>query len=155
MEAGQLRGIRAIGYTALNRARLEAGLIVANADFITAEHALRADRVRMPDEIGLGFMIDLEKGHFNGRRAIVEARRKSTLRHVLVGLEIEGNIPAEHAIVYHRKTQGGRAGQRGDLVADGQAQHRASPAWRGPTATRSSTTSGSRSTRCASCNTRS
>ena len=47
---------------------------------------------------------------------------------MLVGLEIEGNIPAEHAIVYHRKKTGGRAGQRRDLVADGQAQHRASPA---------------------------
>ncbi|CCV11150.1 aminomethyltransferase family protein [Mesorhizobium sp. STM 4661] len=105
MAAGELRGIRAVGYTALNRARLEAGLIVANADFVTAEHAIRADRLRMPDEIGLGFMIDLEKGHFNGRRAILEARVKNRLRHVLVGLEIEGNIPAEHAIVYHRKSQ--------------------------------------------------
>ena len=105
MEAGQSRGIRAIGYTALNRARLEAGLIVANADFSTAEHALRADRVRMPDEIGLGFMVDLAKGHFNGRRAIEAARTGKTLRHILVGLEIEGNIPADHAIVYHRKTR--------------------------------------------------
>ncbi|AZO45722.1 aminomethyl transferase family protein [Mesorhizobium sp. M7D.F.Ca.US.005.01.1.1] len=103
MTSGDLRGIRAIGYTALNRARLEAGLIVANADFTTAEHAIRADRLRMPDEIGLGFMIDLEKGHFNGRRAILEARAKRKLRYVLVGLEIEGNIPAEHAIVYHKK----------------------------------------------------
>lgn len=102
MEAGRLHGIRAIGYTALNRARLEAGLIVANADFSTAEHALRADRVRMPDEIGLGFMVDLEKGHFNGRRAIEIARKNKKLRHILVGLEIEGNIPADHAIVYHR-----------------------------------------------------
>ena len=59
----------------------------------------------MPDEIGLGFMVDLEKGHFNGRKAIAEARRKKTLRHILVGLEIEGNIPADHAIVYHRKTK--------------------------------------------------
>jgi aminomethyltransferase len=101
--AGELRGLRAIGYQALNRARIEAGLIVANADFSTADHALRADRVRMPDEIGLGFMVDENKGHFNGRRAILEARRKKTLKHVLVGLEIEGNIPAEHAIVYHRK----------------------------------------------------
>ena len=104
-KAGELRGIRAIGYAALNRARLEAGLIVANADFTTADHALRADRVRMPDEIGLGFMIDLEKGHFNGRNAIVAARASGSMQHVLVGLEIEGNIPAEHAIVYHRKTR--------------------------------------------------
>jgi aminomethyltransferase len=103
IEAGQTRGIRAIGYTALNRARLEAGLIVANADFSTAEHALRADRVRMPDEIGLGFMIDLNKGHFNGRRTIEEARKGKKARHVLVGLEIEGNIPADQAIVYHNR----------------------------------------------------
>jgi len=104
-EAGELHGIRAIGYTALNRARLEAGLIVANSDFVTAEHAIRADRLRMPDEIGLGFMVDPAKGHFNGRRAILDARERKKLRHVLVGLEIEGNIPAEHAIVYHRKSR--------------------------------------------------
>lgn len=102
VEAGRLHGIRAVGYTALNRARIEAGFIVANADFIAAEHAVRADRVRMPDEIGLGWMIDEAKGHFNGRRAILAARKESRLRHVLVGLEIEGNVPAEHAIVYHK-----------------------------------------------------
>lgn len=105
VRAGELHGIRAIGYTALNRARLEAGLIVANADFITAEHAIRSDRLRMPDEIGLGFMVDPAKGHFNGRRAILEARQRKNLRNVLVGLAIEGNIPAEYAIVYHRKVQ--------------------------------------------------
>jgi aminomethyltransferase len=103
--AGKLRGIRAIGYTALNRARIETGFIVANADFVTSEHAVRADRVRMPDEIGLDWMVDFDKPHFNGRRAIAEARRKGTLQHILVGLEIEGNVPAEHAIVYHRKTR--------------------------------------------------
>ena len=104
-EVGRLHGIRAIGYTALNRARIETGFIVANADFTTAEHAVRADRVRMPDEIGLDWMVDLDKPHFNGRRAIERARREDTLKHILVGLEIEGNVPAEHAIVYHRKTK--------------------------------------------------
>lgn len=101
--AGELYGIRAIGNAALNHARIEAGLIVANIDFITADHALRADRVRMPDETGLGWMVDLKKGHFNGRRAIEDARGNNSMRHVLVGLEIEGNVPADHAIVYHRK----------------------------------------------------
>jgi aminomethyltransferase len=101
-EAGRLYGLRAIGYAALDRARIEAGFIVANADFVTAEHAVRADRVRLPDEIGLGWMVDEAKDHFNGRRAILKARREGTARHVLVGLEVEGNVPAEHAIVYHR-----------------------------------------------------
>lgn len=102
-EAGRLHGLRAIGYGALNRARIEAGLIVANADFVTAETALRADRARLPDEIGLGWMVDSEKGHFNGRNAILKARAEGTARWITVGLEIDGNVPAEHAVVYHRK----------------------------------------------------
>jgi aminomethyltransferase len=101
-EAGRVHALRAIGYGALNRARIEAGLIVANADFVTAETALRADRARQPDEIGLGWMVDPEKGHFNGRNAIMKARSDGSARFVTVGLEIEGNVPAEHAIVYHR-----------------------------------------------------
>lgn len=100
--AGTGFGLKAIGYDALNRARVEAGFIVANADFITAEAALRADRERMPDEIGLDWLVDAEKPYFNGRDAIFWAREKNTLKHILVGLEIEGNIPAEGAIVYHR-----------------------------------------------------
>lgn len=103
--AGDIHGIRAIGYTALNRARIETGFIVANGDFVAAEHAIRSDRVRQPDEIGLDWLVDLDKPHFNGRRAIEKARVNKTLKHVLVGLEIEGNVPAEHAIVYHRKTK--------------------------------------------------
>jgi glycine cleavage system T protein (aminomethyltransferase) len=102
-DAGKPYGLRAIGYAALNAARIEAGMILANGDFITAETALRADRARLPDEIGLDWMVDLKKGPFNGRRAIEAARRDGTAAHILVGLEIEGNIPAEHAIVYHRK----------------------------------------------------
>lgn len=100
--AGTGFGLKAIGYDALNRARVEAGFIVANADFVTAEAALRADRERLPDEIGLDWLVDAEKPYFNGRDAIFRAREKNALKHILVGLEIEGNIPAEGAIVYHR-----------------------------------------------------
>lgn len=103
--AGALFGLQAIGYGALNRARIEAGFIVANADFTTADTALRADRERLPDEIGLEWLVDPEKPFFNGRNAILKARRNKSLRHILVGLEIEGNIAAEHALVYHRKTR--------------------------------------------------
>lgn len=100
--AGRLHGIVPIGYAALNNARIEAGFIVANVDFVSAGHALRSDRVRTPDEIGLGWLVDPDKPHFNGKRAILAARQAKT-GHVLVGLEIEGNTPAEHAIVYHGK----------------------------------------------------
>lgn len=99
-QAGAPHGLTPIGYAALDQARLEAGFIVANHDFVTADRALRPDRTRFPDEIGLDWLVDLNKDHFNGRRAIVEARQKGRLRHVLVGLEIEGNIPADNALVY-------------------------------------------------------
>ncbi|MCC5972767.1 MAG: aminomethyltransferase family protein [Rubellimicrobium sp.] len=100
MISGRLHGIRPVGTEALNIARIEAGFITANADFVCAEHALRPDRARQPDEIGLDWMVDLDKGPFNGRAAIRAARRDRTLKWALVGLDIEGNISAEGSIVY-------------------------------------------------------
>lgn len=96
-EAGRQRGIRAIGYAALNIARIETGFIVANSDFTAAWTALREDRARRPDEIGLAWLIDLKKGNFTGRRALVSGKP----RYMLAGLQIEGNIPAEGALIYH------------------------------------------------------
>ncbi len=102
-DAGHLYGITAIGYGALNLARLEAGFIVANADFVTAETAIRANRRRSPFEIGLDWLIAFDKGcHFNGAAALRAEKKDGTSRHVLVALDIEGNIPAEHALVYHK-----------------------------------------------------
>ncbi len=102
-EAGALHGIRAVGYQALNQCRIEAAFIVPNADFMTASHVLRPDRARLPDEIGLDWLVDPDKPNFNGKRAILSAQAKGTAKHVLVGLEIEGNVPAEGAIIYHRQ----------------------------------------------------
>jgi aminomethyltransferase len=102
-ESGNRNRMRAIGYAALNHARIEAGFIVANADFVTSETALREDRLRLPDEIGLDWLVDLEKPNFNGRRAIVRARDKKTLKHILVGLEVEGNVAGPLSLIYHRK----------------------------------------------------
>lgn len=102
-ESGNRNRMRAIGYAALNHARIEAGFIVANADFVTSETALREDRLRLPDEIGLDWLVDVEKPNFNGRRAIVRAREKKTLKHILVGLEVEGNVAGPLSLIYHRK----------------------------------------------------
>lgn len=102
-ESGNRNRMRAIGYAALNHARIEAGFIVANADFVTSETALREDRLRLPDEIGLDWLVDVEKPNFNGRRAIMRAREKKTLKHILVGLEVEGNVAGPLSLIYHRK----------------------------------------------------
>ncbi|MEZ5925173.1 MAG: aminomethyltransferase family protein [Hyphomicrobiaceae bacterium] len=100
-EAGRLHGLRPYGNTALNLARIEAGLIMAAADFVNAEHALRRDRPRSPYELGLGWMVDLGKGHFNGRRALAAEHASGSSRYAFVGLDIEGNIPATGSLVYY------------------------------------------------------
>ncbi len=102
MAAGELPGLRPIGTNALNLARIEAGFIIAGMDFVPAGAALRADRARSPFELGLDWMIDWSKGHFTGRRALLAEKAKGSTW-ALVGLDIEGNVAAEHAIVYHAK----------------------------------------------------
>lgn len=100
--AGRVWGLTPIGTEALNLARIEAGFLIANADFIPVQQALREDRARSPLEMGLGWMIDWDKGHFTGRRALAAERARGPER-AFVGLDIPGNIPAEGAILYHRK----------------------------------------------------
>jgi len=102
-EAGAIHGIRAIGTTALNMARIEAGFIITNMDFVAAEQAIRSGRARSPLEMGLDWMIDFDKGHFNGRRALVAEKAKGNSKWALVGLDIEGNVAAEHSLIYHNK----------------------------------------------------
>jgi aminomethyltransferase len=106
-EAGKLHGLRPIGSEALNIARIEAGLLITGYDFVPADACLREDRLRSPLEMGLAWMIDWEKGHFTGKAALVR-QRDTGPRWTFVGLEIDGNISAEGAILYHnRKTEAG------------------------------------------------
>lgn len=102
MAAGALWGIRPIGTDALDMARIEAGFIITNMDFIPADQALRENRVRSPFELALDWMIDWDKGHFNGRRALL-AEKANGSEWALVGLDIEGNVSTEGSIIYHDK----------------------------------------------------
>ncbi len=99
MQAGESRGIRAIGSQALNIARIEAGFLSPNVDFISAEHSLRVGRDRSPLELGLAWLVDFDKGHFTGRRALLAERQRGAQR-LLVGLDIAGSKPAHNALVY-------------------------------------------------------
>ena len=104
MAAGAPWGTRPIGTRALNVARIEAGFLIANMDFVPAEQAVREDRVRTPFELGLDWLIDWEKGHFNGRRALL-AERRSGSKWAMVALDIEGNIDTDGSLIYHKKTR--------------------------------------------------
>jgi aminomethyltransferase len=103
MAAGKSRGIRPIGSQALNIARIEAGFIMPNHDFVSAEHTIRTGRDRSPFELGLDWLVDFNKGHFNGRRALLAEKQRGPRRR-LVGLDIEGNKPAHNALIYSDHT---------------------------------------------------
>ncbi|MFZ0009900.1 MAG: aminomethyltransferase family protein [Steroidobacteraceae bacterium] len=105
MEAGRTRGIRAIGSRALNIARIEAGFLLPNLDFMPAERALHLGTERSPLELGLAWAVDFGKGHFTGRRALLAQQRRG-LRRCLAGLEIEGEKPAHNSLLYDER--GGR-----------------------------------------------
>jgi aminomethyltransferase len=103
LAAGAYCSIRPVGARALNLARIEAGFIITNLDFIPADQAVREDRVRSPFELSLDWMIDWDKGHFTGRRALLAERDKGSSKWALVGLDVAGNVSAEDSLIYHAK----------------------------------------------------
>jgi aminomethyltransferase len=106
MAVGRTRGIRPIGSKALNIARIEAGFLQPNVDFVSSAQTVLMRHDRSPLELGLEWLVDFKKPYFTGRRALVEEHRRGTKRR-LVGLDIEGNKPAHSALLYSD-----RAGRR-------------------------------------------
>jgi aminomethyltransferase len=102
IEAGRLRGIRVIGYEALDMARIEAGFLLPRVDFVSSETHLRPGRARNPFELGLDWLVALDKPQFNGRRALLRLAAEKP-RRKLVAIEIDRNKAAHHALVYHAK----------------------------------------------------
>jgi aminomethyltransferase len=105
MAAGHTRGIRPIGSKALNVARIEAGFLQPSVDFVSSAHTVLMDRDRSPLELGLEWLVDFDKPHFTGRRALLEEKQRGAARR-MAGLDIEGNKPAHHALLY--SDRGGR-----------------------------------------------
>ena len=126
MAAGALHGLRPIGTNALNLARIEAGFIITGMDFVPADTAVRADRARSPFELGLDWMIDWQKGHFTGRRALLAEKRQG-LHLVPRRPRHRRQRPGRPRHRLPREEEGGRPHHRRRLVALDQAQHRARP----------------------------
>ena len=100
--AGQVHGIKPIGTHALELARIEAGFIQAGSDFMPADEAIRPGRTRSPYELGLGWLVDLDKPNFTGRAALVTEKAKGS-RYNFVKLNVEGNKPANDSFIYNNK----------------------------------------------------
>ncbi len=88
MERGRDFGIMPAGIVALDIARIEAGLIMLQVDYISARKALIPSQKSSPFEIGLGWAVELQKGNFIGRRALL-AEQKAGSKWKLVGLEVD------------------------------------------------------------------
>jgi aminomethyltransferase len=101
-EAGERRGIRAMGSQALDLLRIEAGFILAGVDFLPAMEAVRPSHTRSPFELGLGWLVHFDKSIFNGRRALLKEKENGSRYH-LVKLDIDGNKPAKDSFVFTRK----------------------------------------------------
>jgi len=90
MEAGRSFDVHPTGMLALDVARIEAGLILADVDYISSKKALIAAQKSSPAEVGLGKLVHYEKENFIGRQALVEEKKLGPKRS-LVGLEIDWN----------------------------------------------------------------
>lgn len=109
MEAGRSRGIRAVGSRALNTARIEAGFLLPNVDFVPGERCVFIGTERSPLELGLAWLVDFAKGHFTGRRSLLEEQRRGSRRR-LVGLDVEGTKPGHNALLYADRSLRRQAG---------------------------------------------
>ena len=88
IEAGTPYGITPCGLLALDIARIEAGLILLDVDYVPAHRALIENQKSSPFELNLGWAVKLEKPAFVGRAALAaEAARGPGWN--LVGLETE------------------------------------------------------------------
>ncbi len=88
IDAGTPHGIMPAGMLALDVARIEAGLMLIDVDYVPARKALIDGQTSSPFELDLGWTVNLKKERFVGREALVaEAARDPQWR--FVGIEIE------------------------------------------------------------------
>nr|MCS5646496.1 aminomethyltransferase family protein [Candidatus Neomarinimicrobiota bacterium] len=70
MDKGKPFGITPTGLQALDMARIEAGLILLDVDYISSRHAIVESRKSSPYELGLGWSVKMKKNKFIGKQAL-------------------------------------------------------------------------------------
>jgi aminomethyltransferase len=87
-DQGRAFDLHPTGMLALDVARIEAGLLLIEVDYISSKKALIESQKYSPYELGFGRMVHLEKENFIGRNALVRDQKNGVARQ-LVGLEID------------------------------------------------------------------
>jgi glycine cleavage system T protein (aminomethyltransferase) len=132
LAAGEDHGLRPCGIRAMDVARVEAGLVLIEVDYTSARTALTPEHEYTPDEIGLGRLVNFDKGDFVGRRALEHERAAAVPRRRLAGIELDwegieaafarhGLAPAVEATVNREATP--------ILYAGGQVGRATSTCW--------------------------
>ena len=88
MDKGKSYGFTPTGLQALDMARIEAGLILLDVEYISARHAIIEPRKSSPYELGLGWAVKMKKKDFIGKKAL-KAELSRGPEWNLVGIEIE------------------------------------------------------------------
>jgi aminomethyltransferase len=88
--AGRQFDLHPTGMLALDVARIEAGLLLLDVDYMSSRKALIASQKFSPYELGFGKMVHLDKENFIGKKALERAKRDGVARQ-LVGLELDWN----------------------------------------------------------------
>ena len=86
--AGPAFDLHPTGMLALDVARVEAGLLLIDVDFHGSRKAMIEGQKYSPFELGFSRLVDLRKGPFVGRSALVAESRRGHPRQI-VGLEID------------------------------------------------------------------
>jgi aminomethyltransferase len=86
-DAGRAFDVHPAGMLALDVARIEAGLLLIDVDFHSSRKAMIESQKYSPFELGLGRLVELQKGPFVGRGALVAEHRRGPARQI-VGLEV-------------------------------------------------------------------
>ena len=88
LEKGEPYGITPTGLQALDIARIEAGLILLDVDYISSRHAIVESRKSSPYELGLGWAVKMKKKDFIGKQALGREVTRGP-EWEFVGIEIE------------------------------------------------------------------
>ena len=89
MAKGRSFDIHPAGMVALDIARIEAGLILIEIDYISSKRAMIEQQKYTPGEIGLAKLVDLKKENFVGQDALAAEIKRGGPPRALVGLEID------------------------------------------------------------------
>ena len=95
MDKGKFFGITPTGLQALDMARIEAGLILLDVDYISSRHAIVESRKSSPYELGLGWAVKMKKKYFIGKIAL-EAELDRGPEWEFVGIDIQWTELEDH-----------------------------------------------------------